>query len=196
MIASIAYNLKRILHFKGRDGRKLFWNYFLFIVLLNFAVMFAAAIPTFATVISEATAVANSGDQAIIEAAALDSMMNLGLPGTLVRTGLLLGLLNIVLLAASLVRRAHDSGLPGLVLIIPLGLQIIWMYFSYGQLEGLGTTMRAAVETTQAGGEPQMQVGMIAQDLIGWLAVLIVVAIGIIKSQLSPNQYADEPHSL
>ena len=196
MFAAIGYNLKHLLDFKGRDGRAVFWPYFLFVVLLNLVIVLVASVPAFATVFAEASAVAKAGDTAAVEAAALDSMVQQGLPSTLVRTGLRLGLLNIFMLAASLVRRAHDSGLPGMVLVIPLGLQIVWMYFSYRQLEGLGQTLRDAVETTQSGGAPEVQAGMIAQDMIGWLVVIIVAAIGIIKSQPSANQYADAPVQL
>ena len=193
MIAAIGYNLKRLFDFKGRDGRRVFWRYFLFVVLLNLIIVLGATIPGLVGVFAEASAVANPNDTAAVEAAALDAMMEQGLPATLVRTGLWLGLLNIILMAASLVRRAHDSGLPGLVLLIPLGLQLVWMYFSYRQLDGLSETLRDAVETTQAGGEPAVQAGMIAQDLIGWMVVLIVVAVGMIRSQQTPNQYADGP---
>jgi len=196
MFAAIGYNLKHLLDFKGRDGRKVFWAYFLFVAVLNFVIVLAASIPTLSSVFAEASSVAQNGDSSAIRAIALDAMVKQGLPSTLVRTGLGLGVLNIALLAASIVRRAHDSGLPGMTLVIPLGLQFVWMYFSYQQLEGLSTTLREAVETTQAGGAPEVQAGMIAQDLIGWLVVLIVAAIGIIKSQQSPNQYGDAPVKL
>ncbi len=193
MIAAIGYSLKRLFDFKGRDGRGVFWRYFLFVVFLNIAVIIGATIPGLMGVFAEASAVADPSNTVAVEAAALDAMMEQGLPATLVRTGIWLGILNIVLMAAALVRRAHDSGLPGLVLAIPLGLQLVWMYFSYRQLDGLSETLRDAVATTQAGGEPEVQAGMIAQDLIGWMVVLIIVAIGLIKSQQTPNQYADGP---
>lgn len=196
MFAAIAYNLRNVANFKGRDGRGIFWRYFLFVVLLNLAIMLAVSIPVFANVLVEASAAAQPGNQAALESAVLDSMVQLGLPGMLVQTGLWLGLLNIILMAASFTRRAHDSGLPGMVLLIPVGLQMVWMYFSYRQLEGLESTLRAAVESTEAGVAPQVQVGMIAQDLIGWLVIIVVAAIGIIKSQPTPNQYADSPHGL
>ena len=193
MISAVRHNLKNLANFKGRDGRSVFWRYFFFVLLLNIFVMFAVSFPTFLAVFSEISALASSGDSAALEGAALDSMVKMGLPETLVRTGIYLGALNIVLIAAALVRRAHDSGLPGLVLTMPLGLQLVWMYFAYQQLDGLGQTFEAAVEATQAGTEPDVQAGMIAQDLIGWLAILVVVAIGIIKSQNTANQYGEPP---
>lgn len=193
MFAAIGYNLKRLHNFKGRDGRKVFWTYFLFVALVNIVVMIAASMPTLAAVFAKATTVANGGDASVVEAVALDSMVAMGLPGTLVRTGLWLGVLNIILMSASLVRRAHDSGLPGLVLVIPLGLQLVWMYFSYGQLDGLDSTLRTVVDTAQAGGAPEVQAGMVAQDLIGWMVVLVVAGVGIIKSQPNANQYDGEP---
>ncbi|GAA4643790.1 hypothetical protein GCM10023115_17500 [Pontixanthobacter gangjinensis] len=197
MFRSIGYNLKHLLDFKGRDGRTVFWFYFLFVVLLNVIILIATVAPAFLSIIGEIAATgAQTGNSAALEAAALEKMIGIGLPTTLVKTSLAIAAMNIILLSASFVRRAHDSGLPGMLLVIPLGLQLVWMYFSYSQLGGLDKTMRAAIEAREANLETGVQVGMIAQDLLGWLAVLIVIVIGILKTQQGSNQYGEAAQQL
>ncbi|MXO90252.1 DUF805 domain-containing protein [Pontixanthobacter aquaemixtae] len=195
MFAAIGYNLKRLFDVKGRDGRRTFLLYALAVVLLNILVMLAVIFPAMAAVFTEVSSAAKSGPEAI-EAAALDAMIQRGVPGTMVRTSLALGLLNIILLSAAFVRRSHDSGLPGLILVVPLAIHLVWMFFAFRQVDGLSSSMRAAADIKQAGGGAGLQTAMIAQDAIGWVAVLTVLAIGMIKSQPSPNQYGDVPAPL
>lgn len=193
MFASVAYNLKNLLNFKGRDGRRVFWHYFLFIVLINIAVMAVVAVPALGAIFGDVAKVSGGASADAIEAEVLKRMIDVGLPQTLARLSLGMGLLNMILLAASIVRRAHDAGLPGMVGLIPLFLQLVWMFFAYGQLGGLEQSMRHAAEVREAGQAAQVQPGMIAQDLIGWLVVLIVILLGLAKSQSGENQYGEGP---
>ncbi|MFZ1742779.1 MAG: DUF805 domain-containing protein [Pontixanthobacter sp.] len=197
MFKSIIYNLKHLTDFKGRDGRTTFWHYILFVTVLNILVVTLASAPTFFAIIADVTAnAANQTDPAALEVDALEKMIAIGLPETLVKIGLAVATMNIVLLSASFVRRAHDSGLPGMLLFIPVSLQLVWMYFSYSQLDGMDDAIRAAVQAVQTHRAADMQVGMIAQDLIGWLVVIIVAVIGMVKTQPQPNQYGEAPIKL
>ena len=189
MAGAIAYSLKNLANFNGRDGRKRFLTYFLFVVILNFVLYLAASIPTIMAAMDAGIEAAKTGDNSAAEAAIMNHMIDFA--GPLVWISLGIALLNIVLLSAAFVRRAHDTGLPGLLLAIPLGLQLVWMFFAYRQLDGLKATMRAAVDAQLAGQSPAVQTGMIAQDLIGWLVVIIVLAIGFLKTQRSDNQYGE-----
>ena len=189
MAGAIAYSLKNLANFNGRDGRKRFLTYFLFVVILNFVLYLAASIPTIMAAMDAGIEAAKTGDNSAAEAAIMNHMIDFA--GPLVWISLGIALLNIGLLSAAFVRRAHDTGLPGLLLAIPLGLQLVWMFFAYRQLDGLKATMRAAVDAQLAGQSPAVQTGMIAQDLIGWLVVIIVLAIGFLKTQRSDNQYGE-----
>ncbi|WP_271438727.1 DUF805 domain-containing protein [Pontixanthobacter luteolus] len=187
MAGAIGYSLKNLTNFNGRDGRKRFLSYFLFVVILNLVLYLAASIPTIMAAMDAGIEAAKTGDNSTAETAIMNHMIDFA--GTLVWISLGIALLNIVLLSAAFVRRAHDTGLPGLLLAIPLGLQLVWMFFAYRQLDGLQATMRAAVDAQMAGQSPEVQTGMIAQDLIGWLVVIIVLVIGFLKTQRSENQY-------
>jgi uncharacterized membrane protein YhaH (DUF805 family) len=193
MVASVAYNLKNLLNFKGRDGRRVFWHYFLFVVLINIAVMAVVAVPALGAIFGDVAKVSGGASADAIEAEVLKRMIDVGLPQTLARLSLGMAFLNMILLAASIVRRAHDAGLPGMVGLIPLFLQLVWMFFAYGQLGGLEQSMRHAAEVREAGQAAQVQPGMIAQDLIGWLVVLVVILLGLAKSQSGANQYGEGP---
>lgn len=189
MAGAIGYSLKNLTNFNGRDGRKRFLTYFVFVVILNLVLYLAASIPTIMAAMNAGIEAAKTGDNSTAETAILNHMIDFA--GTLVWISLGIALLNIVLLSAAFVRRAHDTGLPGLLLAIPLGLQLVWMFFAYRQLDGLKATMRAAVDAQLAGQSPEVQSGMIAQDLIGWLVVIIVLVIGFLKTQRSENQYGE-----
>ena len=189
MAGAIGYSLKNLTNFNGRDGRKRFLTYFVFVVILNLVLYLAASIPTIMAAMNAGIEAAKTGDNSTAETAILNHMIDFA--GTLVWISLGIALLNIVLLSAAFVRRAHDTGLPGLLLAIPLGLQLVWMFFAYRQLDGLKATMRAAVDAQLAGQSPEVQTGMIAQDLIGWLVVIIVLVIGFLKTQRSENQYGE-----
>ena len=191
MIASIRHNLANLLNPKGRDSRAMFWPYFLTLVLVNILLMAAIAIPTFASVLSDLSANASGQPPEVVEAMATQAMLDSKLPTTLVRTSLIIGLFNILLLGTAFIRRCHDAGLPGMVALIPTGLQLVWMYFAYGQLDRVGTIVKDAAVSQSSGEAVVMQPGMIAQDLIGWIAVLVVVLVGLAKSQPGANSYGE-----
>lgn len=194
MFASVAYNLKNLTNIHGRDGRKVFWLYVLFVVILNILVLLIASMPMVASAFEVGIAAAQSGNQAAAEAAILEEVINHA--PTLVWVSILQSVPNIVLLAASFMRRTHDVGLPGLLVTIPIAIQFIWMIIAYRQLDGITDTMRSGVEAELAGAEIALEPGMIAQDLLGWLAFLIVILVGLMKSQQGPNAYGEGPTAL
>ena len=193
MIASIRHNLANLLNPKGRDSRAMFWPYFLTLVLVNILLMAAIAIPTFASVLSDLSANASGQPPEVVEAMATQAMLDSKLPTTLVRTSLIIGLFNILLLGTAFIRRCHDAGLPGMVALIPVALQLVWIYFAYAQLGRIGKIVQDAASSQSSGEAVVMQPGMIAQDLIGWLVVLIIILLGLAKSQPHTNSYGDTP---
>lgn len=197
MLKAISHNLKNLTNIHGRDGRRTFWLYLLFVVILNILISILASIPMMVAAMNVGFEVAQSGDSAAAEAAIFEQVVQFA--PTAVWISLAVAALNIVLLTASFVRRTHDAGLPGLVVAIPLSIHVVWMFISYRQLDGIEETMRAAVKAELAGPgavEQSVQTGMIAQDLLGWLALLIVVLIGFMKSQQGANAYGEGPIKL
>jgi uncharacterized membrane protein YhaH (DUF805 family) len=120
-------------------------------------------------------------------------MAQIGLAEHLAQLGLGLGILNVVLLSAGIIRRCHDATWPGIIVLVPLSLQLIWMFFAFGQLSKIDTTIQRAAEARDAGQATAIDPAMIAQDMLGWIVVLIVVLIGLAKSQSGPSRYGEGP---
>ncbi|MGB7374616.1 DUF805 domain-containing protein [Pontixanthobacter sp.] len=197
MLKAIRHNLKNLTNIHGRDGRKVFWLYLLFVVILNIAISLLASIPMMVAAMNAGFEVAQTGDSAAAEAAIFEQVVQYA--PTAVWISFVVAILNIVLLFASFIRRTHDTGLPGLIVAIPLVIHLVWMFISYRQIDGIEETMRAAVaaETGAAvAAEQSMQAGMIAQDLLGWLALIIVMLVGIMKSQQGANAYGEGPKQI
>lgn len=193
MIAAIRHSLAHIFSGKGRDGRRVYLLYFVSVVVLNLIVFAAIAGPVFFNVLGQVAITAKGQSSEVVQAQAMEAMLSSGLPVRLVYISVIMGILNAVLMSAAFVRRSHDVGLPGMIVLLPLGLHIVWLYFTFGQMDRVGQAVRTAIETQSTVGATALQPGMIAQDLIGWLAVLLVVIMGMAKSQIGSNSYGDQP---
>lgn len=193
MIAAVRHNLAHLFSSKGRDGRRVYLLYFVSVVVLNLIVFAAIAGPVFFDVLGQVAITAKGQSSEFVQAQAMEAMLDSGLPVRLVYSSLVLGILNAVLMSAAFVRRSHDVGLPGMIVLLPLGLHIVWLYFTVGQMDRVGKAVRAAIESQSTGSATALQPGMIAQDMIGWLAVLLVIIMGMAKSQNGPNNYGDRP---
>jgi len=193
MISAAAYNLRHAFNPHGRDGRKVFWKHFLFVVLLNLLCAALIMVPAFGSLIGDISANSNALEASELEAALLRDMAQTGLAKHLAQLGLGLGVMNIVLLSASIIRRCHDANLPGIILMVPLALQLIWMFFAFGQLSKIDATIERAAQARAVGQSATIDPAMIAQDMLGWIVVLIVILIGLAKSQPGPSRYGEGP---
>ena len=193
MLSAVIYNLRNLLSPKGRDGRGVFWRYFLFVIMLNIVCLAIVVIPVFGVLVAEISPNAGELDTGTLEADILRKMAEIGFAESLARLGLGLGVLNIAMLTAAIVRRCHDANLSGLIVFVPLGLQLVWMYFAVGQVAMINSTVRMAAEARDSGREATIDLAMIAQDLLGWIVVLIVVLIGLAKSVQGPNRHGERP---
>jgi uncharacterized membrane protein YhaH (DUF805 family) len=191
MLGSIKYNLAHLLDFRGRDARQTFWYYVLFLFVLNMAIGLVVVIPFIGQVLVSTMAAAQSGDPAAMETAMaapmgemMESMLGLGLFTTA---------LNAVLLAAAFTRRLHDSNLPGWWALVPLGLQLAASYYSYTRIEQLKALTAQMMSQTDPQAALMAQSQISAQGLIGWLAIIALVVLGVRKSTEGPNRYAEAP---
>ncbi len=191
MWGAIKYNLSHLGDFKGRDARQTFWYYVLFLVILNVAVSMAISIPMTIQAMTEGFNAASNSNPEIIEAAMVDRMA--GMADTLLWVSLVSAIVNIILIAASLVRRLHDAGWSGYWVILPLVFQIWSIWTSVGQIGRMEEMMRRAMETRTPDQMLAMQGEYAAQGLVAWIPLVIVIVFGVLKSQDGPNQYGDAP---
>lgn len=192
MLGAIKHNFAHLLDFRGRDARQTFWFYVLFVFVVNMAVGFVIVIPFMGMLMSTVVMAAQTGDPAAIEgamAARMGEMLE-----SMVWIGLGTGLLNVVLLAAALTRRLHDSNLAGRWGLLPLGLQAftsIYAITRIDELKALMTTVMSQVTDPQAAMAAQGQ--YMGQSLLGWVAIVAFVVLGVRDSTKGPNRYAEEP---
>ncbi|MGB3167472.1 MAG: DUF805 domain-containing protein [Alteraurantiacibacter sp.] len=181
MINAVKYCLARLGDFAGRDGRPTFWWYVLFLVVMQFVLGFLASIP----LLIETAGTAMDAAQAGIDGEALEERMLTSMGGSLTTTGYISAAITglvIVLIAAALVRRIRDAGLPGWLALVPLALQVAAVVGSLLLLEQLGD--RLAQLRSPAEMEAFQQEMMLHwSSIAGWLSYLAAFVFGILPSR-------------
>lgn len=191
MLDAVIYGLANLAKFKGRDARQTFWYYVLFVYVVNVVLSVVVSVPLSISMISKTvrTAIASGGNEAAVRDATLRAVHDLA--GALMWVALISGALMFVLLAASFVRRLHDSNLSGYWGIIPGALQLGAIAMIPGNLRRLTESM-----ITLEQGDPlvnikalEMQAGL--TSVAGWLPIFVVVFLGIRKSTPGPNRFGE-----
>lgn len=198
MLAAIRHGLGNLTNFRGRDARQAFWYYVLFIYLITLAIGMLVSIPmtTEAMMTGVQQGIANAGnpDEAASDAAAqaaiVESMR--GYMPILVWSSFATAAILLLGLAASLVRRLHDSGLSGAWALLPLGLQAINLAFIPTQLGRIEQMLAAQFTDPFAAFKVYDGVGGLGL-VAGWIAIVLVVAFGVRKSSVGPNAYGEVP---
>ncbi len=198
MGGSIKYNLRHLLDFNGRDARQTFWFYVLFVFLLNFALSLAIALPAMWQAFAGGFEAARSGDPEAANAAIAESMT--GITMTAVWAGAVLGVVNLVLLAAAFVRRLHDADWSGWWALLVGAIYVAATTRTFLNADRLEALTRQAVADAMAnpgaGGMPQLYAShpeMAVDTLLGWLPFLLMIGFGVLKSTEGPNRFAAEP---
>jgi uncharacterized membrane protein YhaH (DUF805 family) len=200
MFEAIKHGLGNLLNFNGRDARQAFWFYVLFVYLISIVVSMVVAVPMMFHGVMDGirvgTAAGQSSDpaavQAATEAAITGSMMDA--MASMMWVGLVTNLLMMLVLAASFVRQLHDSDLAGWWALIPGAMQIANMILAPALMQRMFERMHQM----QAAGDPMdgmrgMQSSMSTASVLGWGAILFVIAIGIRQSTPGPNRYGEAP---
>ena len=192
MLGAIKYNFRHLFDFVGRDARQTFWYWVLFVVILNIVVSLAISIPmTVGAMSTMFDAARSGGDPALAEAAMLDEMGAMARP--LVLVSVVVGLANIVLLAASFVRRLHDSGKSAIWAILAGAVQLVALFLAFEQINEAEAMIRNAASAQSAQDALAMQGQLAWRSLIGWIPLLMLVVFGVMKSDPGPNAYGAEP---
>jgi len=191
MLGSIKYNLTHLLDFSGRDARQTFWFYVLFLFIIGMVISMVAIVPAMVTMFQGAFQAAQGGDPEAVNAYMAASMG--GVMSQAVWISGAWSLLQIPLLAGSLVRRLHDSDLSGWWAWLPGIAQAAAVAWSIQTIDDMEEMMAGAMASPENASVLAMQQSMGAASLLGWLPILIVIAIGIRKSTEGPNRFAEEP---
>jgi uncharacterized membrane protein YhaH (DUF805 family) len=196
MWQTIRYQFGHLAEFRGRDTRQTFWYWFLALVVANVVVGLAMSLPLTTSAMGTAMAGARSGgDPAAVEAAAQAAMMNQMADSMkpLILAGIVVGLINIVLLGASFVRRLHDSGKSALWAGLAAAVYLVSLWASWASADRIVSAMHqaAAQGSARLAGDLQQQLGW--QQLVGYVPLIIIIVFGVMKSDPGPNRYGEEP---
>lgn len=198
MLAAIKHGLGNLTNFHGRDARQAFWYYVLFVYLITMVIGMMVSIPmtTEAMMTGVQQGIANAGnpDKAASDAAAQAAIVASmrGYMPVLVWSSFATAAILLIGLAASLVRRLHDSGLSGTWALIPLGLQAINLAFIPTQLGRLEEML--AAQFTDPFAAFKVYDGLLGLGAVaGWIAIVLVIVFGVRKSTEGPNPYGEAP---
>lgn len=157
MLRAVAHSLAHVADFSGRDGRATFWWYMLAVQLVTGTLGLVAAFSA-----------APHGEAAILDMA--------------LKVGLLTGVATVMLVAASLVRRLHDSGLPGWIALVPGALYGVLLV----QMPGVAEQMKQV-------GDAAVADRSLTDALLEWLPWILVIVIGVLPSTPGANRYGSDP---
>lgn len=189
MLDSIKHGLRNLANFNGRDARQTFWYYVLFVYILTTLFSMMAMIPAlvamFGNIVDTAKAGGSPDAAEQVVAASMSELF-----GSVGYISMAVGVAFILALAASLVRRLHDSDMSGWWAVLPGALQAYGIVQMPAQLAAMGAVMGdpAALNDPTAMYRAQGSAG-----LLGWLAIGLVVWFGVRKSTPGPNVHGDAP---
>lgn len=191
MLQAIRFNLAHLGDFGGRQGRPSFWYWVAAVALFNVLATILISIPMAMSAVGAAMQVGKTGDQAAIEAAVAQGMS--GQIGMVVWSSVAINAINAVLLSAAFVRRLHDTGLPGWIVIVPLACVAASSGLAIVHIPEMAAAMTQAIATQSAdAAEAAKQSGGL-ESVLGWLPLLILIGFGIRKSQPESNRWGEPP---
>lgn len=151
------FQLQRLTRWSGREPRRLFWPWVACVMVANMIAGMLVGVPMFLGIARNMAAFAEANpDRATVTAGPGHYSMQIDgpVPPTLMLEPMrwfvpgvaIVTLLSVLLLAAAVVRRLHDSGRPGWVGLLPLpflgtGLSAFWRVFDqFGRADALPDT--------------------------------------------------------
>jgi uncharacterized membrane protein YhaH (DUF805 family) len=197
MWLAIKRGVRNSFNMNGRDSRHTFWYYLLFVYLLTIAISSVATIPaTFGAIFKgmrESIANPEISQQAQSEAVAA-TIIDI-VPIT-IWLGLATGILLLFALAASLVRRLHDSGLSGRWALLPAAMQVGGLSLLPSQADRMRDAMAKAASSDPLANLNALESSLNIGAIMGWGAIGLVILLGSRKSNDGPNRFGNEPYDV
>ncbi len=193
MLGAIRHALANLANPVGRDSRQTFWYWVLALFLLRFAAGLTVSIPMTGRIMAAAVHSVKVGqpeDQAAITAS-ITRIIADSLP-TMIWMQVGLGVLTMLLLVTSLIRRAHDSELPGWVVLVPGALYVGALAQMPGKIGEIVAKLSQVDPSSPPNALTMMQ-GQGTMALLSYGAAALVLWIGLRKSSFGPNRFGDDP---
>ncbi|ANY20849.1 hypothetical protein A6F68_02350 [Tsuneonella dongtanensis] len=187
---SITYHLANLASFAGREGRRTFWLWVLAIALINIVVSIGLSATFTASAVGAAIQGTGADDTTAIEALVLREMLP-NMP-TMIWAGVAMSLFNCAMMAAAFVRRLHDGGFPGLIVLVPLAAVALNLWFQIEQLGQIEELLQAALNARSAEDLADLQRDAGLRGLVSWIPLLVVAGFGLVPSK-SENRWGPPP---
>ncbi len=102
-----------------------------------------------------------------------------------------ISLLMIALSVAAFVRRLHDSNNSGWWAALAVAAQVVAFALSLSMIGTMQDMMTNAAATGSLGTMQEVQGRMSTYSLIGWIAPLVVIVLGVMGSTAGSNRYGE-----
>ena len=199
MLKAIKHGLGNLLNGEGRDARQAFWYYVLFVYILLTGLSLIVVSPLMLQAmfagIQQRIAASGADDplagQLAAEAAVIGSMTEM--MTVIVWMGIGSGVLMILLLGAALVRRLHDSDVSGYWALLPGIIYLANLILMPGLMRGMMDSMAQTTPSDPMASVAAMQTSFTLASLLGWLAIIVVIVLGVRKSTPGPNRFGEAP---
>jgi uncharacterized membrane protein YhaH (DUF805 family) len=193
MWGAVKHALSNLTNPNGRDARQTFWYWVLVVFVARYAASMVVSFPMTMKIMNMTMQSIGSGKPE--DVTAMQSQMMAMIADDLSRMvwlGLAIGVVSMLLLVCSVVRRLHDSNLSGWLVLVPGALYGIALAQAPRQIEASIEMLK----TMKPGTPPDVSQMMQAQGLLGllaWVAIGLVIWIGVRDSDEEPNRYGDAP---
>jgi uncharacterized membrane protein YhaH (DUF805 family) len=202
MLDAIKHGLSGILNFAGRDSRQAFWYYVLFIYILTTAISMVVVLPvTIQSMIAGVQQGIEAGRgqdpvaaQAAVQASMMASMSEM-IPA-MMWVGVATGIIMLAGLGAAIVRRLHDSDLSGKWALVPAACQLVSIVTVPSQMARMQESMQTTDFSSPMASYTMMQGSFGLGPLLAWVAIGIVIVLGVRKSTPGPNRFGDAPFAV
>jgi uncharacterized membrane protein YhaH (DUF805 family) len=191
MLGAVKYQLSNLTNFHGRDARQTFWYWVLAVYIAIFALSLVITVPTMIAAMGEAfqTAMRNPEHPEIVQAAMNERMS--GMLGTTMWLSLATSAATLLLLAASTVRRLHDSALSGWWALVRGGVQVVVLVAMPAQIGRMTQFVAGASGTGPDLGANPYGAMFSLTGLLAWLPWIPLIVLGVRKSSEGPNRYGE-----
>lgn len=187
MLRSLRHNLRNLLAFSGRDDRGLFWPWAITVFVVAMLVDCALMVPMIVDMMRRISSYAEAHPEGLPTggpgAAPLPPELMPDFAG-LVAPMAVVNLLAVLLWAAAVVRRLHDTGRSGWWGAIVLPFQLVSLL--------LGPAAARTALTGTGGGSP-LATAATFNTAAYWLAFLALLVLLVGNGTPGPNRYGEAP---